>query len=81
MVPPGGGGGGTASKFLELVVGRHDFLSTVMDSAALVPRVCRALVHMEAVGMWRPPLGPDEPAPDFARPGPTALGPPTCTPH
>ena len=53
-----------ASKLLELVVGRQDFPSKVMDSATLVPQVCRASVHvhMEAMGLWRPPLGPDCPA-------------------
>ena len=50
---------GTASELLELVVRRHDFPSTVMDSAAPVPRVLRASVHMEVMGHWRPPLGPD----------------------
>ena len=61
---------GTASKILELTVGRHDFPSTVMESAAPVPCVCRASIHMEAMGLWRPPLGPDEPTRNFAHPGP-----------
>ena len=65
---------GAASKLLELEVGRHEFPSPVMDSAAPVP------VHMEAMGLWHPPIGPGEPARDFAHPGPTAPGPPTCTP-
>ena len=44
---------GTASELLELVVGRHDFPSAVMVTAAPVPRVDRASIHMEAMGLWR----------------------------
>ena len=73
---------GTASKILELVyiVGRHDFPSIVMDSATPVARVCRASMHMEAMGLWRPPLGPDEPTRNFAHPVTTTPGPPACKP-
>ena len=52
----------------------------VVDSTAPVPRVRRASIHMEAMGLWRPPLGLDEPAQDFAHPGPTATGSPACPP-
>ena len=48
---------GMASEMLQLVVGRHEFPSAVMDTAAPVPRVCRASVHMEAMGLWHPPHG------------------------
>ena len=40
-----------ASKLLELTMGCHDFPSRVMESAAPVPRVCRASIHMEAMGI------------------------------
>ena len=38
----------------------------VMDSAMPVPQVGHASVYMEAMGLWHPPLGPDELAWDFA---------------
>ena len=69
-----------ASEMLELVVGRHDFLSAVMDTAAPVPRVRRASMHMEAMGLWRPSRGPGGSAPDFVHPGPSDAGHPACTP-
>ena len=71
---------GTASKLLVLAVGRHDFTSTALESAAPVPRVSRASVHMEAMALWRPPLGLDEPARNFASLGLTITGPPACKP-
>ena len=40
--------------------------------------VGHASIHMEAMGLWRTPLGPDEPARNFARPGPTTFGNPSC---
>ena len=61
---------GTASKLLELIVGHQDFPSRVMESTAPVPRVCRASIDKEVMGLWRPPLGPDEPAWNFAPSGP-----------
>ena len=42
---------GTASKILELSLGSRDF-----PSVAVAPRVRRASVHMEAMGLWRPSL-------------------------
>ena len=41
-----------------------------MDTAAPVPRVRHASVHMEAMGLWRPPHSPGGPARDFVHPGP-----------
>ena len=71
---------GTASELLVVAMGRHDFMSTVVDSTVPVPRVCRASIHLEDMGLWRPPLGPDEPARDSAHPGPPATGSPACPP-
>ena len=48
---------GMATTFLELTVGLHDFPSAAMASAAPVSRVGRASIHMEAMGLWRSPLG------------------------
>ena len=48
---------GTAMKLLELTLGRHDFPSAAVAS---VPRVGRASIHMEAMGLWRSPLDPVE---------------------
>ena len=42
---------GTATKLLELTVSRHDFPSAALESAAPVPRVGCASVHMEAMGL------------------------------
>ena len=52
---------GVASDMLQLIVGRHDFLSTAVSDAA----------HMEAMGLWRPPHGPGGPALDFFHQGPS----------
>ena len=71
---------GMASEMLELVVGCHDFPAAVMDTAGPVPRVHRASIHMEAMGMWRPPHGPSGPARDVVHPGPPDAGYPACTP-
>ena len=40
-----------SSEMLELVVGRHDFLFVVMDTAAPVLRVRHASIHMEALSL------------------------------
>ena len=45
---------GTASKILELGLGSRCFPSEEMAASALGPRVCRASVQMEAIGLWRP---------------------------
>ena len=42
---------GTATKLLELTVGRHDFPSAALASSAPVPWVGRAAIHMEAI-VW-----------------------------
>ena len=69
---------GTASKVLELTVGHYDFPLSAMESAAPVPRVCRASVHMEAMGLT---LGPKGPAMDFNRTiATTSAGPLACDP-
>ena len=70
---------GMTSELLELVVGRHDFPSAVVDAAAPVPRVRRASVHMEAMGLWRPSHGVDGPAWNFVHPGPPDAGYTACT--
>ena len=46
------------TKILELTMGSRDFLYAVVESGAMVPRVCRASIHMEAMGLWRPSLDP-----------------------
>ena len=71
---------GMASTILELVVRRHDSPSTVMDSAAPMPCVCRASIHMEAMGLWSPTLGPYESTQNFAPTVLTTPGPPACKP-
>ena len=38
----------------------HEFPSAAVASAAPVPRVGRASIHMEAMGLWRSPLDPVE---------------------
>ena len=42
----------TASKILELTLGTQDFVA--VDVGAMAPRVRRASIHMEAMGLWRP---------------------------
>ena len=49
---------GTASKMLELGLGSSDFPSADVAAGALGPRVRRASVQMEAMGLWRPSLDP-----------------------
>ena len=69
-----------ASEMLQLVVGRHEFPSAVMDTSTPVPRVRSASKHMEAMVLWRPPHGPGGPARDFVNPDPPDAGYPACTP-
>ena len=71
---------GTATKLLELTVGRHDFPSAALDSAAPVPHVGCASIRMEAMGLWRSPLDYDDQARNFARSGLTPTGPHACKP-
>ena len=49
---------GTASKMLEMSLGSSDFLSADVAAGAMGPRVRRASIQMEAMGLWRPSLDP-----------------------
>ena len=49
---------GTASKILELGLDPRGFPSAEVAAGALEPRVRRASVQMEAMGLWRPSLDP-----------------------
>ena len=49
---------GTASKMIELCLGTRDFPAEEVAAGALGPRVRRASIHMEAMGLWRPSLDP-----------------------
>ena len=49
---------GTASKILELGLDSRGFPSAEVAVGALGPRVRRASVQMEAMGLWRPSLDP-----------------------
>ena len=48
----------TASRMIELCLGSHGFPAEDVAAGALGPRVRRAAVHMEAMGLWRPSLDP-----------------------
>ena len=52
---------GTVSAILQSVFSRHYFPFTAVHDAAPVPHVCRATMHMTAMGLWRPPTGPGGP--------------------
>ena len=45
---------GMASKMLELGLDSRDFPSAEVAAGALGPRVRRASVQMETIGLWRP---------------------------
>ena len=49
---------GTASKLIERSIRASDFPSAQVAVGALGPRVRRASVQMEAMGLWRPSLDP-----------------------
>ena len=49
---------GTASKLIERSIRASDFPSAQVAAGALGPRVRRASVQMEAMGLWRPSLDP-----------------------
>ena len=49
---------GTASKILESSIGSSVFLTVEVAAGALGPRVRRASVQMEVMGLWRPSLDP-----------------------
>ena len=52
---------GTASKILELSLGPRGFPSEAVAAGDKEPRVRRAVIHMEAMGLWRPSLGSGTP--------------------
>ena len=49
---------GTASKLIERNLRASDFPTAEVSAGALGPRVRRASVQMEAMGLWRPSLDP-----------------------
>ena len=49
---------GTVSKILELGLDPRGFLSAEVAAGAVGPRVRRASVRMEAMGLWRPSVDP-----------------------
>ena len=49
---------GTASKLIEKCLGASDFPAAEVAAGALGPRVRRASIQMEAMGLWRPSLDP-----------------------
>ena len=49
---------GAASKMLETSIGYSDYPVADVAAGALGPRVRRASVQMEAMGLWRPSLDP-----------------------
>ena len=49
---------GTAFNILELGLDSRGFPSAEVAAGALGPRVRRASVQMEAMGLWRPSLDP-----------------------
>ena len=49
---------GTASKLIELCLGARAFPAEEVATGALGPRVRRASMQMEAMGLWRPSMDP-----------------------
>ena len=49
---------GTASKMLETSLGCSDFPAADVAAGAVGPRVLRASIQMEAMGLWQPSLDP-----------------------
>ena len=49
---------GTASKILQKIIGGSPYPRAEVAAAAQGPRARRALVHMEAFGLWRPSMDP-----------------------
>ena len=45
---------GTASRLIEVCLGARPFPTEEVAAGALGPRVKRASVQMEAMGLWRP---------------------------
>ena len=59
---------GTASKILQKTIGGSPYPRAEVAAAAQGPRACRASVHMEALGLWRPSMDPVLFERDNARP-------------
>ena len=49
---------GMASKNLELILGSQDLPSAAVAAGTKGPRVRRAAIQMEALGLWCPSLEP-----------------------
>ena len=49
---------GTASKILQKTIGGSPYPRAEVAAAAQGLRARRALVHMEALGLWRPSMDP-----------------------
>ena len=49
---------GTASNLIELCLGARPFPTEEVAAGALSPRVRRASIQMEAMGLWRPSMDP-----------------------
>ena len=49
---------GTASKILQKTIGGSPYPKAEVAAEAQGPRACRASVHMEALGLWRPSRDP-----------------------
>ena len=47
-----------STEVLDTMFGQEFFPSGAVDDAALVPRILRASTQMDAMGLWRPPVGP-----------------------
>ena len=71
----------TSTELLHSVFGREFFPSGAVNEAAPVPRVLRASVHMVAMGLWRPPVGPGGPGLVTVHQGPQCPGCPLCRPR
>ena len=48
----------TASRIIELCLGSRGFPAEDVAAGALGPRIRRAAVQMEAMGLWRPSVDP-----------------------
>ena len=49
---------GTASRLIEVCLGARPFPTEEVAAGALGPRVKRASVQLEAMGLWRPSMDP-----------------------
>ena len=71
---------GTATKLLELTLDRREFPSAAVVAAAPLPRVRRASIHMEAMGLWRSSFDPVDRTWPFPRSDIDITGPTACSP-